>query len=46
MSFNFGGKFCDSEELESSWHNTNIPDIIVSIDVKDIKISITERHQF
>ena len=46
MSFNFGGKFCDSEELESSWHNTNIPDIIVSIDVKDIKVSITERHQF
>ena len=29
MSFNLGDKFCDSEELKNSWHNTNIPDTIL-----------------
>ena len=30
MNFNLEHKFCDSEELENSWHNTNKPDKIVS----------------
>ena len=30
MNFNLGDKFCNSEELENSWHNINIPDTIVS----------------
>ena len=39
MSFNLGGKFCDSKELENLWHNTNIPDTIVLFFAELFKMS-------
>ena len=39
MNFNLAEKFCDSEELENSWHNTNIPGTIVSFFAELFNIS-------
>ena len=41
MNFNLEHKFCDSEELENSWHNTNKPDKIVSFLAEFFNISKT-----
>ena len=41
INFNLGDKFCDSKELENSWHNTNIPHTIVSFFAELFNISKT-----
>ena len=41
MNFNLGNKFCDSEKFENSWHNTNVPDTIVSFFAELFNISET-----
>ena len=42
MNFNLVVKFCDSQKLEKLWHNTNIPDTIVSFFAALFNISKTD----
>ena len=42
MNFNLAVKFCDSQKLEKLWHNTNIPDTIVSFFAALFNISKTD----